>query len=77
MKSIIGQKLPVSREATIKLRFPSQRMVSVGTPRECCVKFMDLEVVQISYKYSWWRRHWYSFLSRHGKWKEVDGQLQG
>ena len=76
-QAIIGRKLPVSREATIKLRKPSQHMAMVGTPRECCMKFMDAKLVGIDYKYPWMRRQWYTFLARRGKWKGVDGNISG
>ncbi len=76
MKAIIGSTLPVSKEATIKLKRPSQRMVMVGTPLECCVKCFDDRASEFHYKYPWHRRVWYSFLSRHGMWRGVDGKLQ-
>jgi len=76
MRSIIGKRLPDSREATIYLKRPSQQMIMVGTPLECCMKFFDGQLSEIHYKYSWPQRVWYSFLSRHGMWKGADGQLQ-
>ena len=76
MKSIIGQRLPVSREATIRLKRRTTQMIMVGTPMEGQATFFNGTFSHVIYKYSWVKRKWYSFLSRHGMWKGVDGQLQ-
>jgi len=76
MKSIIGQRLPVSKEAVITLKRPTTQMIMVGTPLEAYCTFFDGQLGRVCYKYPWHQRVWYSFLSRHGMWKGVDGNLQ-
>lgn len=76
MQRIVGSRLPTSREATLYLRRPSYQMVMVGTPLERRMKFLSGQLVHISYKYPWLKRHWYTIKWRRGKWKGPDGQLQ-
>lgn len=60
----------------VYLKRPSYQMVMVGTPLESRMTFMSGELVHISYKYAWFKRHWYTIMWRRGKWKGPDGQLQ-
>lgn len=66
MKTIIGQRLPVSREATIKLRRPNWQHVLPGSVLEANMKFFDNRLHEIIYKHAWWKRIWYtSTIGRH------------
>ena len=59
------QKLPVSREATIKLKHLNWQHVMPGTPLEANLKFFDNMMHEVHYKHSWWKRVWYT--SRIGR----------
>lgn len=69
MKAITGSKLPVSREATVRLRRPNWQHVMPGTVLEANLKFFDNRLHEVCYKHSWWKRVWYtSKIGRH-RWR--------
>lgn len=69
MKSIIGSTLPVSREATIRLRHLNWQHVLPGSVLEANLKFFDGTLYEIHYKHTWWKRVWYSSRIGRDYWK--------
>ena len=76
MKAIIGQKLPVSREAVVTLKFPTTQMIMVGTPLEAHCTFFNGQLGRVRYKHPWYKRVWYTSWIGKDFWKAVDGKLQ-
>jgi len=58
--AIIGRQLPVSKEATIYLKHPNWQHILPGSVMEANLKFFDMELAEIHYKHSWWKRVWYT-----------------
>lgn len=47
-------------ERTIKLRRPTQEVISAGTPLEATVYFFNQQMDRIEYKHGWLMRVWYT-----------------
>lgn len=71
MKSIIGQKLPVSREASGTLRRPNWQHVMPGSVLEANLKFFDNRFSETHYKHNWIKRVWYTSTIGRRYWKVI------
>jgi len=68
MNSIVGQRLPESREASGTLKFVKRWKIMAGTPLECVLTVIGDKARVFDYKYNWWQRVWYKYWWQRGLW---------